>query len=326
MTVESVVCKVRKDAQANETDMSGGAMAQQSPPDRHPAAYAPERRRQIEAVLEQKGRASVVWLAHRFGVSLVTIRQDLESLEGEGRLIRTHGGAIAPQRTRAELAFDVREQRQLGAKRAIGAAAAAMVSSGDSIALDASTTALYLARNLRAHRELSIVTNGLHIAAEMAALPGITVLMPGGRVRSEAFSLVGSFGGTLLAGVNIQKAFLGAVGLALDVGLTDVTEEEAEIKRAMIASSRQVIAVVDHTKWDRVGLATFCPLEQLSMVISDTRAPRQLVEALRARGIEVVLVDPMTDSDTMPQVAANGTGGRSLRRGGPGRRQQNKGD
>ena len=264
----------------------------------------------------------MAWLAKRYGVSLVTIRKDLESLEGEARLIRTHGGAIAPERTQAELAFDVREQRQLAAKQAIGLAAAAMVSSGDSIALDASTTALYIARNLRAHRELSIVTNGLHIAAEMAALPGITVLMPGGRVRSEAFSLVGSFGDSLLAGVNIQMAFLGAVGLALDVGLTDVTEEEAAIKRAMVASARQVIAVVDHTKWDRVGLATFCPLDQLSIVISDSRAPRQLVEGLRARGIEVVLVDPVAHSGMTPQVTATGAGGRSLRRAGRGRRQQ----
>lgn len=273
--------------------------------------------------MEQEGRASVAGLAQRFGVSLVTIRKDLEALEAEERLIRTHGGAIASERTRAELAFDVREQRQLEAKRAIGAAAAAMVSSGDSIALDASTTALYVARNLRDYRELSVVTNGLHIAAELAGLPGITVLMPGGRVRWEAYSLVGSFGDTLLAGVNIQRAFLGAVGLALDAGLTDVTEGEAAIKRAMAAASREVIAVVDHTKWDRVGLATFCPLEGLSMVITDTKAPRQLVEAVRARGIEVVLVNPMAHPEKTRQATANGTGETlALRRVGLGRRRR----
>jgi DeoR family transcriptional regulator of aga operon/DeoR family fructose operon transcriptional repressor len=288
--------------------------------------YAPERRRLIEGAMEEHGRASVADLASRFGVSQVTIRKDLELLEADQRLIRTHGGAIASERSQAELAFEIRERRQRGEKQAIGAAAASMVASGDSIALDASSTALHLARNLRAHTELSVVTNGLHIAAELAALPGITVLMPGGRLRWEAFSLVGSWGDVLLSGVNIQRAFLGATGFTLEAGLTDVTEEEAAIKRHIVAAARQVIAVIDHTKWDRVGVATFCPLERISLIITDTSAPARLVAAARERGVEVLQVEPVAQSAGMEEFGVNGgVGFQPLRRVNLGSRQRRGG-
>jgi DeoR family transcriptional regulator of aga operon/DeoR family fructose operon transcriptional repressor len=265
--------------------------------------------------MDQHGRASVADLALRFGVSQVTIRKDLESLEADQRLIRTHGGAIASERSQAELAFDIRERRQREEKQAIGAAAAAMVASGDSIALDASTTALHLAWNLRQHTELSVVTNGLHIAAELAALPGITVLMPGGRLRWEAFSLVGSWGDVLLSGVNIQRAFLGATGFTLETGLTDVTEDEAAIKRQMVAAAREVIAVIDHTKWDRVGVATFCALERISLVITDTAAPAELVAGVRARGIEVLQVEPAAPPSDGREAVGSGVMAQPFRRG-----------
>lgn len=283
-----------------------------------PAVYALERRRLIAGAMEEKGRVSVAELARRLGVSQVTIRKDLESLESEQRLIRTHGGAIAAERSAAELAFEIRERRERGEKQAIGAAAAAMVASGDSIALDASTTALHMARHLRAHTELSVLTNGLHIAAELAALPGISVLMPGGRVRWEAFSLVGSWGDALLSGVNIQRAFVGATGFTLEAGLTDVTEEEAALKRHIVAAARHVIAMIDHTKWDRVGVATFCPLEQISLIITDTAAPARLVATIRERGIEVVQVQAVAHGIGSEQVDVSASrGSERLRRVSP---------
>jgi DeoR family transcriptional regulator of aga operon/DeoR family fructose operon transcriptional repressor len=252
--------------------------------------YADERRQGIARIVEERARASVAELSALFSVSEVTIRKDLAALESLSSLIRTHGGAIAGGRSRAELAFEIRERLHRTEKAEIGAAAAKLVHDGDSIALDASTTALHVARNLKARRELTVLTNGIRVASELAGLPGITVLMPGGAVRWEAFSLVGRWGIEMLRQLNIQKAFVGTVGFTLDEGLTDVNAEEAEIKRAMVASAKDVIGVFDHTKWNRLSLATFCAADQLRLVISDARAPADMVAALQARGVDVDLV------------------------------------
>jgi DeoR family transcriptional regulator of aga operon/DeoR family fructose operon transcriptional repressor len=241
-------------------------------------------------VIEEKTRASVLELSKRLSVSEVTIRKDLALLEEEGSVLRTHGGAISVGRSRAELAFEVRARLHKTEKSLIGAEAARLVEDGDSIALDASSTALQIARHLKARRELTVVTNGIRVAMELSGRPSITVLMPGGAVRWEAFSLVGKWGATMLRQLNIQKAFVGAVGFTLEEGLTDVNAEEAELKRAMVVTAKDVIGVFDHTKWNRVAMATFCPTDRLRLVISDDRAPADSVKAARNLGIDVRLV------------------------------------
>ncbi len=153
--------------------------------------------------------------------------------------------------------------------------------------MDASTTALSVARHLKARQgwsQLTVITNGLRIASELAGHPGITVLMLGGRVRWEALSVVGQLGDGLFRRVNVQKAFLGAAGFTPESGLADATEEEAQIKRSMVAAAREVIAIVDHTKWERAAFATFCPTDRLSIILTDEQAPDAMVRGLTARG------------------------------------------
>lgn len=262
--------------------------------DSSPDVFAAERQERIARIVEEHGRARVTDLAAQFGVSAVTIRKDLESLDAAKRLIRAHGGAIAIDRTRPdvppELAFDVRERMQTAEKMRIGAAAADLVRDGESIVMDASTTALSVARHLRARggwSQLTVVTNGLRLASELAGQPGIIVLMLGGRVRWEALSVVGQLGDGLFARINVQKAFLGAAGFTLESGLADATEEEAQIKRAMVEPAREVIAIVDHTKWERAAFATFCRIDEITTVLTDEDAPVAMVRALEGRGIDV---------------------------------------
>jgi DeoR/GlpR family transcriptional regulator of sugar metabolism len=255
--------------------------------------FARERQEHIARIVEEHGRARVADLARQFDVSAVTIRKDLLVLETEQRLVRAHGGAIAIDRSRPELAFDIRERLQADEKLRIGAAAAGLVQDGDSIVMDASTTALSVARHLKARgawSQLTIITNGLRIASELAGHPGLTVLMLGGRVRWEALSVVGQLGDGLFSRINVQKAFLGAAGFTLDSGLSDATDEEAQIKRSMVAAAREVIAIVDHTKWERAAFATFCPIDQVHTVLTDPAAPQGMVEALIGRGVEVRIV------------------------------------
>ena len=255
------------------------------------------RRERISQLVDVNGRTSVAELSRLLSVSEATVRKDLAVLESEGRLLRTHGGATAGRsqgagtRSRNELAFEVRERLQLAEKAAVGRAAAELVKDGDSIALDASTTALHVARNLTSRNELTVLTNGIRIAAELAGLPGITVLMPGGVLRWEAFSLVGEWGDVMLRRVHIQTAFVGAVGFTMDQGLTDVNAGEAEFKRLLVEAARQVVAVIDHTKWDRVAFTTFCPVDRLDLVITDPDAPAAMVDAVRGLGVEVQTVE-----------------------------------
>jgi DeoR/GlpR family transcriptional regulator of sugar metabolism len=259
------------------------------------AVFAAERQDQIVQMVVDAGRVRVADLAVQFGVSTVTIRKDLFVLESEARLIRTHGGAIAPRGSnRPEPAFEVRERRQRDEKSRIGAAAADLVVDGESIVFDASTTALYVARHLmeRSWQQLTVVTNSIRIALQLAGQPGITVLMPGGRVRPEARSVVGPLGDGVFRRVNVQKAFVGAVGVTLDAGLTDAMEEEAQIKRAMVGAAREVYALVDHTKFGRTAAATFCKADRITALLTDDQAPADAVASLRDIGVSVTLVSP----------------------------------
>jgi DeoR/GlpR family transcriptional regulator of sugar metabolism len=257
--------------------------------------FARERQEHIIRIIEEHGRARVSDLAAQFHVSAVTIRKDLVLLEFEHRVVRTHGGAIAFDRSRPELSFEIRERLQSDEKGWIGAAAGALVHDGESIVMDASTTALSVARHLKARRDWSqvtVITNGLRLASELAGHPGITVLMLGGRVRWEALSVVGQLGDGLFSRINVQKAFLGAAGFTPESGLADATDEEAQIKRSMVAATHEVIAIVDHTKWERAAFATFCSTDRINVVLTDEEAPEAMVRTLVERGVDVRLVGP----------------------------------
>jgi DeoR/GlpR family transcriptional regulator of sugar metabolism len=274
--------------------------------------FAEERQELIARLVEEHGRARVADLSGRFSVSSVTIRKDLAALELQGRLVRTHGGAVAMVRSGAERGFDIRERLQGPEKDAIGREAADMVVDGESIALDASTTALALARHLKARGgwlHLTVITNGLRIASELAGQHGITVVMPAGFLRWEALSLVGPLGAGLFEKVNIQKSFMGAAGFAIEAGLSDATEEEAQIKRLMVGGASQVIGLVDHTKWGRAAFATFCRTDNLTAVVADDLAPSAMADAVRRSGIELRLVAATGAPDAVVPAARIRSGG-----------------
>jgi DeoR/GlpR family transcriptional regulator of sugar metabolism len=253
--------------------------------------YLEERRHQILARINQMGRATVAELSQQFGVSEVTIRADLQALADRNLVLRTHGGAVSANTAGLQvLSLALRRQQQIQEKRHIGAAAAQMIADGDAIILDSSSTALAIAQRLKEHRYLTVITNSLAVAQEMLDAPGVTVVMPGGTLRRETASLVGTDGLGLLRQFNVQKGFFGAHGISLAEGLTDVSADEAEIKRPLVAMCRQVIAVLDATKWGRAGLASFASLSDLHAVITDRHAPADLVAEVRARGVQVILV------------------------------------
>jgi DeoR family transcriptional regulator of aga operon/DeoR family fructose operon transcriptional repressor len=252
--------------------------------------YPEERREQILAQLNQDGRVSVTDLSKQFGVSEVTIRADLQALAEHRLVLRTHGGAVLASRAFYDISLAKRRQQQVPEKSRIGEAGAAMIANGDAIFLDSSSTALAIAQRLKSHHDLTIVTNSVIIAHEMLDVPGVTVVMPGGTLRRDTASLVGTDGLGVLHGFNIQKGFFGAHGISLPEGLTDVSADEAEAKRPMVAMCRRVVAVLDATKWGRVGLASFARPEDIDCIVTDVHAPAELVGTVRSLGIEVILV------------------------------------
>ena len=257
--------------------------------------FADERRRQIAELIDSAGRARVSELSATFGVSPVTIRKDLLVLADLQRIVRTHGGAISGQKIGPEAALDIRERLQRAEKIAMANEAAGMVSDGQSIALDASTSALYLARTLRARESrnrLMVITNSIRSALELAGHPGISVTLLGGRVRWAALSAVGPNCCDALKNLNVQRLFMSCAGFTIGSGVTDVMDDEAQAKRAMVAAAHEVFLLADHTKWGIVSSATSCPTDQLTGVITDKEAPAEMVQALRNQGIDVRQVEP----------------------------------
>jgi DeoR/GlpR family transcriptional regulator of sugar metabolism len=256
-----------------------------------PSLSQTERMQQVLQMLETRDSVHVTELAETFAVSEVTVRNDLSELARQGLVARVRGGVRPLQRGQSELGFDFRLRLEVDRKQAVARAAAGLVDDGEAIALDASTTAYYLALELRAKRELVVVTNGMLIAASLADAPGINVLVTGGMLRLSAMSLVGDLGADLLRSTRINKGFLGARGLSLERGLMDLNPDEVRIKQEMAEACERVIAIVDGTKWHRSALLSFVPAEGVHAVVTDTSAPAEQVEAWRARGIDVVTAD-----------------------------------
>jgi DeoR/GlpR family transcriptional regulator of sugar metabolism len=255
-----------------------------------------ERMQEVLRLLESRASVSVTELAKVFSVSEVTVRSDLAQLARQGLVARVRGGVRALERNQSELGFDIRLRLEVERKQAIAKAAAAMVDEGEAIALDSSTTAYYLALELRTKSELVVVTNGLLIAAALADAPGISVLVTGGMLRLQAMSLVGDLGADALRATRISKGFLGARGLSLDLGLMDLNPEEVRIKREMANVCERVIGVIDGTKWHRTALLPFVGTEQVHAIVTDTSAPDEPVARWRESGVDIVCVDPVASA------------------------------
>jgi len=243
-------------------------------------------------MLETRDSVHVAELSEQFSVSEVTVRNDLSELARQGLVARVRGGVRSlNQGGQAELGFDFRLRLEVRAKQAIARAAVAMVGEGEAVALDASTTAYYLALELRTKRELVVVTNGLHVATALADAAGITVLVTGGTLRLPAMSLVGDLGADVLRTTRINKGFLGARGLSLERGLMDLNPDEVRIKQEMAGRCEQIYGIVDGTKWQRSALLSFVPAERLTGIVTDSSAPADAVEAWRAAGVEVITAE-----------------------------------
>jgi len=262
-----------------------------------PDANAPAELRQehMRAVVEERGFARVTDLAARFGVSTVTVRSDLQSLEGRGHVRRIRGGAVPPGTIRGEQPFEVAARDLATEKAHIGMHAARMVHDGDTVMLDVGTTTTAVARALLARtelREVTVITNALTVAMELErATPRITIVVTGGTVRPLQHSLVNPLGTLLVERLTAAIAFVGCNGVDAMGGVTNINLPEAEVKRAMLLAARRRVVVADGSKLGEVELARVCTIDEVSLVITDRTADPAVVEELRGHGCAVELAE-----------------------------------
>jgi DeoR family transcriptional regulator of aga operon len=249
-----------------------------------------ERRQYILSLLHRDGRVLVSELSESLGISPITIRKDLDELESRGLVQRTHGGALAPQNsTMLDPSLKEKEHHQTKEKQRIAAAAAKLVSEDQCVLLDSGTTTTMVARALREFSRLTIVTNAVNIAQELGDT-NFEIILTGGTLRKNSFSLVGPMAEDTLAQIHADVLFLAVDGFDPKVGVMTPNVLESRVNRAMVKASRKVVVVCDSTKFERSSMALIIPPNAVHTVITDSQISDSAAQNLRNAGIELILV------------------------------------
>lgn len=245
-----------------------------------------ERQLRMLELLEAEGEVRIGELKAMFGVTEMTIRRDLEKLEGSGQVRRIFGGAIL-------LGKDVALQERTGLmaeeKARIGRYAAGLIQPGEAIFLDGGTTTIEVARAIKPGLGITAVTNALNVAQELQA-KGITTIVSGGMIWEATSTLIGPFAAQHIGSMAYNRIFLGATGISARHGFSNSNMHEAEIKKTAIRQAAEVNVVADHSKFDAKDLLLFAAASDVHRVITDAEPPREIAETLLESGTELVVV------------------------------------
>lgn len=251
---------------------------------------AEERHQRIECYLQKVEFASLDELAEHVDVSVSTVRRDLTLLEASGLVRRTHGGARVVSPRSDEFTFSARDTHQLVEKEAIARACAELIHPNQSVIVDAGTTAYHAARELES-KTPQIITNSLPVANHFALINRVELVLSGGVIYPRLGVLVGPLAVEAFARMHADVAVMSAGGITLE-GISNSHGLLIDIQRSMIQAARKVIFCLDHTKFGRHSLLPLCGLDALHAIVTDSKAPADLVESLRARGLEVITAAP----------------------------------
>ncbi|MFD1449050.1 DeoR/GlpR family DNA-binding transcription regulator [Oceanobacillus profundus] len=251
--------------------------------------FASERREKIMLLLQEQGRVTVKELALQIGVSEATLRTDLSKMEEDGLLTRTHGGAVLNDETDNDISFSVREKKNIQEKITIAEKAFELIEEKQCILLDASSTALALARYIRnKSTRLTVVTSGVQTALELKENPDITVILIGGVVTKGSTSIEGKLGLSILDYVNIDMMFTSANGFTVENGLTDFNLYEVELKKEMVKRSQKVVAIIDHSKIGKTSSSVFATTEEIDVLITDKIVNEEITKKILENNIEII--------------------------------------
>lgn len=249
----------------------------------------------ILSAVRENGSITVEDLSAKLNVSVVTIRRDLDDLEKQGLLNRTHGGAVAGhplfyEPFKSDRSFMEQVTRLADEKRRIGRAAAEMIQGNETIAITPGTTTAEIIRCIPLNANITVVTNTVNIAMELSKRKDVDVFVTGGHLRGDWFSLVGASAIQTLNNLLIHTLFIGADGLDAEWGASCHNAEEAELNAALLKRARRRIAVVDHTKLATVANWRICDVGQIQSIITDSGATDDLVAPFETKGVRVLRV------------------------------------
>jgi DeoR family transcriptional regulator of aga operon len=248
----------------------------------------------IMRVVLQAGEISVEGLVEQIGTSATNIRRDLARLESRGLVLRPRVGAMLPgpllyRPFQCDCSIQVDQLELAEQKRRIGLVASELIGESETVGLTAGTTTTQIGRALRHRRRISVITNALNIAMELSHQSAIkTTLTSGTLAEGLRFALIGESAASFLKEVYLDKVFIGAMGFDLGCGATTLHSEEAELCRAMIRQSSQVIMVADSSKIDRISRVCVCPSSAVDVLVTDSGISEDSREAFSAKGIRVV--------------------------------------
>lgn len=246
-----------------------------------------ERRSRILKELDEKGQVNVSFLSETLGVSEVTIRNDLDKLEKNKLLIRTHGGAFKA----SNIALTVSEKKKinLDVKRLIGKKAAALIDEEDSIILDSGTTTFEVSNHLGNFHKLTVITNALDIVNNISKYDNIEVFMPGGYLKEFSMSLVGPMAERNFKQLFCNKLFLGVDAIKTEMGIFTHHVEEAHLNQIMIGIAEEVIIVSDSTKFSKSSLAFISGFDKISKIVTDDKVNPSYLKQLEKQNVEVII-------------------------------------
>ncbi len=251
--------------------------------------FQEERMRGIMKKLERENRVLIADLTKEFNTTSVTIRKDLDILESQGLLKRTHGGAILHKPLFHGLNLNEKEKLNADEKQRIADEAVKLISDGDVVILDSGSTTTQLARNMKNLKGITVITNAVNIALELSA-SDCEIILTGGALQKNSSTLVGPFADDILRKVSADKLFHGVDGIDYETGLTTPDIIEANTSRVMMQRAGENILLVDSSKFGRRSLGVICQIKEINKIITTKKMDKAEIQKLNEMGVEVVIV------------------------------------
>ena len=249
--------------------------------------FSMERQHIIEELIKQQTSVQVNGLAAQFNVSESTIRRDLQEMEINGLLVRTHGGAMEVSRLNYEMSFKEKEIENMGDKQRIGEIAAAMIQDGDTIILDSGTTTLEIAKRITA-KSITVITNSIDIALEISNKENIELIVAGGSLRNTTRAMVGPLAENVFKNFRVDKAFVGANGISIKDGFTTPNFLEAQIKKTILGVAKKGIIVADSSKFNKVCFSVIGELKAATTIITSESLEKEILNKFKEVGVDII--------------------------------------
>ena len=256
---------------------------------------AVERRKLILEKVHAEKKVIVSELSKEFDVSEETIRRDLDKLADEGHVIKSYGGAVINEIGSIDLPFNVRWKSNSVGKQKIADLVSREIKDGEHIFLDASTTAVFIAKNIKQKKHLTVITNSIENLLELSDVSGWDIISTGGLLKAGSMSLLGKRATESIERYNADKVFLSCKGVDILKGVTEGKDETAAIKQNMLDAAKKIYLTVDSSQFDKVAFSTICPLNRIDVVVTDKRPDAKWMEAFKKLDIQCIYPKDIQD-------------------------------